>query len=70
MTIYEFISLDEMEQSEAIWNAVQIGEREDMEHTIKLFQIDKFYVEVFVNKEHGLPDVSGLFNPKLHWNLI
>ncbi len=50
MTLYEFIALDEAEQSEAIWDAVQIAEREDSEHRIKLFQIDSFYIEVFVNK--------------------
>lgn len=40
MTLYEFIALDEAEQSQSIWDAVQIGEREDSEHRIKLFQID------------------------------
>ncbi len=36
MTLYDFIKLDEMQQTETIWSAVQIAQREDDEHFIKL----------------------------------
>ena len=54
MTLYEFIELDEQEQAEAIWEGVHIGEREDQEHNILLYQIDAFYVEVFHHKEFNV----------------
>lgn len=44
--------MDEMEQAEAIWDAVLLGDREDEEHKILLYQIDSFYVEVFYHKEY------------------
>lgn len=47
MTLYEFNALDEMEQAEAVWDGVHIGERFDEEHNILLYHIDKFYVEAF-----------------------
>jgi hypothetical protein len=52
MTIYDFHLLDEMEQAEAVWSGVHIGEREDEEHKISLYQIEAFYVEVFYHKEY------------------
>lgn len=54
MTLYEFNSLDEMEQAEAIWDGVFIANREDDEHRILLYQIDGFYVEAYVHKEYGV----------------
>jgi hypothetical protein len=54
MTIYQFISLDEAEQAEAIWDATQIGDRSDEEHNILLYQINSFYVEVFYHKEYNV----------------
>jgi len=54
MTLYEFNLLDEMEQAEAVWEGVHIGEREDEEHKILLYQIDSFYVEVFYHKEYNV----------------
>ena len=45
MTIYEFKQLDEMEQIVVIWEAIEIGKRENREHTITLYSIDNFYVE-------------------------
>lgn len=54
MTLYQFISLDEMEQQEAIWEGVLIADREDEEHKIFLYQIDSFYVEVFRPKEYNV----------------
>jgi len=54
MTLYHFNQLDEMEQAEAVWDGVQIGERFDEEHNILLYQIDKFYVEAFIHREYNV----------------
>jgi len=46
MSLYQFIALDETEQIETIWDkGVYLGERKDMLHLYKLYQIDGFYVE-------------------------
>lgn len=44
MTIYQFTMLDEMEQIEAIWDAVEGGEYQDEVYLYKCYQIDDFYV--------------------------
>ncbi len=54
MTLYQFNALDEMEQQEAVWSGTHIGERFDQEHSILLYQIDNFYVEVFYHREHNV----------------
>lgn len=54
MTLYQFNSLDEMQQQDAIWEGVHIGDREDEEYKIQLYQIDAFYVEVFYHEEHNV----------------
>jgi hypothetical protein len=54
MTLYEFNALDEMEQAEAIWDSIHIGERRDAEHNIILYQRDDFYIEVFHHKEFNV----------------
>ena len=51
MTQYEFNSLEEPKQAEAILDGVHVGERFDEEHVIILYQVDGFYVEVFYHKE-------------------
>ncbi len=51
MTLYDFIALDEMEQAEAVWSGVHIADRQDEDHSILLYQIDSFYVEVYYHKE-------------------
>jgi hypothetical protein len=51
MTLYQFNMLDEMEQAEAVWSVTHIGERQDEDHSILLYQIDSFYVEVFYHRE-------------------
>jgi hypothetical protein len=40
--------LDEAEQREAIRDGELIGDREEAEHKILLYQIDAFYVEVSI----------------------
>jgi hypothetical protein len=54
MTLYDFIALDEMEQQEALWEGVHIGDREEGEHLILLYQMDNFYVEVYYHKEYNV----------------
>jgi hypothetical protein len=54
MTLYDFIALDEMEQQEAIWKGTHIGDRQDEEHNILLYQFDNFYVEVFYHREYNV----------------
>lgn len=55
MTLYQFKTLDEMEQLEAIWDhGVPIAEREDEIHRYKLYQINIFYVEEVWHKEHNV----------------
>ena len=51
MSIGEFRTLDEMEKKEAIWEGTHIGTRYDEHHSILLFQIDSFYVEVFYHRQ-------------------
>jgi hypothetical protein len=47
LNLSAFNDLDEMEQAEAVWSGVHIGDREDDEHKILLFQLDPFYVQVY-----------------------
>lgn len=55
MTAKEFIQdLDEAEQIEKVWESVCVGDRQDEEHNILLYQVDGFYVEVFYNREHNI----------------
>ena len=54
MTLYQFIAMDEMEQQEAIWEGVHVGDRDDGEHRILLYQFYNFYVEVYYHKEYNV----------------
>lgn len=45
--------MDEMEQAEAVWSGTHIGERQDEEHNILLYQIDGFYVEAYYHREYN-----------------
>jgi len=59
MTLYQFNSLDEMEQIESVWNkGVLLAERSDETHNYWLYQIDSFYVELSGLK--GNPGYNGL----------
>ena len=53
MTLYQFNMLDKIEQAEAVWDGVHIGERLDGEFEILLYHIDSFYVEVYYNREYN-----------------
>jgi hypothetical protein len=58
MTLYEFNQLDEMEQQEAIWEAVTNGTYKDGTFLYACYQIDAFYFETKRHIEfdvlHGL----------------
>jgi hypothetical protein len=58
MTLYEFRSLTEEQQAEAVWNGVFLDLRAYLGLNILLYAIDEFYVEVYyspsLNKIEGL----------------
>ncbi len=54
MTLYDFITADEQEQAEAVWDGVRIANRFDGVYKILLYQIngmESFYVEAYYHKE-------------------
>lgn len=53
MTLYQFNALDEMEQAEAVWSGTHIGERQNGEYSILLYQVDSFYVEAYYHRAHN-----------------
>ena len=69
MTLYEFNGADEMEQIEAFWNGVVIGERSDGEFKIECRQIEDFYVEYKI-KDHQYIDMRSFKNPDLLQNYL
>jgi hypothetical protein len=46
--------LNETEQAEMVWASTNIGERSVDEHTILLYQIDSFYVEVYYHRVNNV----------------
>ncbi len=64
MTIYEFNSADEMEQIEAFWDGVLVGERSDGQFKIECRQINDFYVEYKI-REHQYIEMRSFKNPDL-----
>lgn len=54
MKLQEFISLDENKKFLTTWSSgVFLGQRTHGETMIRLYQLDHFYVEVFILKESG-----------------
>jgi hypothetical protein len=54
MKLQEFISLDENKKFLTTWSSgVFLGQRTQDETLIRLYQLDNFYVEVFMLKETG-----------------
>lgn len=48
MTLYEFIVLDDHARADALWSrGVHIGSRGGPIHSVLLYQLDGFYVEVY-----------------------
>jgi len=54
ITPRQFFEIDEMEQAEAVWEGVHMGNREDKEHRILLYKIDNLFVEVYYHKEYNV----------------
>ncbi len=55
MTLYHYNDLDEAEQPEAIWeHGVMIGDRNEGEYKIILYQLFSFYVELYYHIEHNV----------------
>jgi hypothetical protein len=64
MTLYQFQLSDEMEQIEAFWGGILVGERKEEEFTIECRQIDDFYVEYKKQGKHYV-DMRYFRNPDL-----
>jgi hypothetical protein len=54
MTLKDFVYLDEIQQKEAISDGTHIATRYDEYHSIFLYQIEGFYVEVFYHREQNM----------------
>lgn len=54
MTLYQFNQLDKTDQTCVLWNkGVFLCERKTDQHTIGLYQVNGFYIEVFYHPEHN-----------------
>ena len=54
MTLNDYKQLDEIEQTEVLLErGIHLGERTDGAHSIVLYQIEGFYVEVFYHEQHN-----------------
>ena len=52
MTLQEFNQLDYESRISHLKNAVCIGQREGGNYTVKLYQLNGFYIEVFHHKKY------------------
>lgn len=64
MTLHEFISLSEQEQTTALWDGSFFLWREEKEHTILLYKLHGFYVEVYYSNETNKITRLNPFNSK------
>jgi hypothetical protein len=69
--------MDETEQAEMVWASTNIGERSDDEHTILLYQVDSFYVEIYYHRENNvISKMRSFSNPDqlapytIHLNIL
>jgi len=51
MTLYQFRSLNENDQANAVWDGVFIEVRPDKNGSVALYDLGGFYVEVFYNNK-------------------
>ena len=51
MTLYEFRTLPEHEQAEVVWQGQFFLTRTDRKHTVLLYKVHDFYVEVYYEDE-------------------
>lgn len=55
MTLYQFNRLDETEQLETVWEkGTKLAERQEAEFLYILYQVDGFYVEEKIHREHNI----------------
>ena len=55
MTLYDYSELNEVEQHEVLWDhGVMVGDRNDDQHNIILYQIFSFYVELYYNPDYDV----------------
>jgi hypothetical protein len=64
MTLYQFLRSDEMEQIEAFWDGVLVGNRSEGAFVIECRQIDDFYVEYKILGGHYI-DMCAFKNTDL-----
>ena len=64
MTLYEFLRSGEMEQIEAFWAGIFIGQRSDGAFAVECRQIDDFYVEYKILGGHYI-DMCAFKNTDL-----
>jgi hypothetical protein len=54
MTLNQYKHLSAVEQAAVLWEkGIQIGKRSDPSHIIVLYQIENFYVEMYLHKEEN-----------------
>ncbi len=51
MTNYQFNALNDPQKADAVWDGTYLGDRQDDNHSILLYEVDSFYVEVYYHKE-------------------
>jgi hypothetical protein len=51
MTLYEFISLNDTDKANAVWEGRFIGLREHAGHSVLLYRVDNFFCEVYYSNE-------------------
>ena len=51
LTLYDFNALDDNGKAEAVWSGTFLADRFDGAHTIQLYAVSNFYVEVFYDQE-------------------
>lgn len=62
MTLYEYNGLDELEQSQALWeHGTHISERDDEKFRYVLYSLFSFYVELKYNRELNVINGSRSF---------
>lgn len=51
MTNYQFNSLNDYQKADAVWDGTYLGDRQEDDCNILLFEVDSFYVEVYYHKK-------------------
>lgn len=62
LTYLDFNDLTASEQAEAVWKATFLDDRLEGNHTVQLYRLDGFYVEVFYDPVNNQVDSFKAFN--------